>query len=43
MDEIQKVDRHLGTWAFLRPGWWIVHIAGIAFIFWLGMWMANGY
>lgn len=43
MDQIKKIDRNLGTWAFLRPGWWILHIAGIALIFWLGMWMATGY
>lgn len=43
MDQIGKNDRHLGTWAFLRPGWWILHIAAIALIFWLGMWMAAGY
>ena len=36
-------DRHLGTWAFLRPGWWIVHVAAIVLIFWLGMWMGGGY
>ncbi len=43
MDEIKKIDRNLGTWGFLRTGWWVLHIAAIALIFWLGMWMANGY
>ena len=43
MDQIRKIDRNLGTWAFFRPGWWILHIAAIALIFWLGMWMAGYY
>lgn len=43
MDQLDKIDRHLGTWSFLRPGWWILHVAGIALIFWLGVWMARGY
>lgn len=43
MDQIKKIDRNLDTWAFLRPGWWIWHIAAIALIFWLGMWMAGNY
>lgn len=42
-DHINSDDRHLGTWAFLRPGWWIVHVAAIVLIFWLGMWMGGGY
>ena len=43
MPQIRKIDRNLGTWAFFRPGWWILHIAAIALIFWLGMWMAGNY
>ncbi len=43
MEQLKKADHPLGTWAFLRPGWWILHIAAIALIFWLGMWMAAGY
>ncbi len=42
-DQLNNDDRHLGTWAFLRPGWWIVHVAAIVLIFWLGMWMGGGY
>lgn len=24
------------TWAFLRPGWWILHVVAIVGVFWLG-------
>ena len=41
--DIRQIDRNLGTWAFLRAGWWVLHIGAIALIFWLGMWMAGGY
>lgn len=43
MEQIKKIDRRLGTWSFLRAGWWVLHIAAIAIVFWLGMWMASGY
>jgi hypothetical protein len=26
----------LGTWSFLRPGWWVLHVVGIVGVFWLG-------
>ncbi len=43
MDSIKRIDRNLGTWGFLRTGWWIVHITAIALIFWLGMWFSTGF
>ncbi|MGE5390738.1 MAG: hypothetical protein ACM3PE_06695 [Deltaproteobacteria bacterium] len=26
----------LGTWAFLRTGWWILHLVAVALVFYLG-------
>jgi len=26
----------LGTWGFLRPGWWVMHVGGIAAVGILG-------
>jgi len=31
-----KEGYELGTWAFLRTGWWILHLVAIALIFYLG-------
>ena len=43
MDKIEHLNRNMGTWGFLRTGWWIVHLAGIALLFWLGMWFGAAY
>ncbi len=43
MDQIKRIDRNLGTWSFLRTGWWVLHVTAIALIFWLGMWFATGF
>ena len=41
VDEVESRDLVAGTtWAFLRPGWWILHVVAIVGILWLGrvMW-----
>ncbi len=43
MDKIEHLNRNMGTWGFLRTGWWIVHLVGIALLFWLGMWFGAAY
>jgi hypothetical protein len=43
MDKIEHLDRNMGRWGFLRTGWWVVHISGIALLFWLGMWFGSAY
>jgi hypothetical protein len=43
MDKIEHLNRNMGTWGFLRTGWWAVHISGIALLFWLGMWFGSAY
>jgi hypothetical protein len=30
----------LGTWGFLRTGWWILHIVGILIVGYIGYWIA---
>jgi hypothetical protein len=36
-NEVQTRDGYdLGTWAFLRTGWWILHIIAIVGLFYLG-------
>ncbi|MGI6469143.1 MAG: hypothetical protein GXZ09_06840 [Syntrophomonadaceae bacterium] len=34
-------DIELGSFAFLRSGWWVLHIVAIAAVFYLG-WMFGG-
>jgi hypothetical protein len=38
MDEEHRSDApvELGTWSFLRAGWWVLHVIAIVGIFWLG-------
>ena len=43
MDKIEHLNRNMGTWGFLSNGWWVVHISGIALLFWLGMWFGSAY
>ncbi len=31
----------LGTWGFLRTGWWVLHVVGILIVGYLGFWIAN--
>lgn len=34
----KDINRHdLGTWAFLRPGWWVLHLIATAVIVWLAV------
>lgn len=37
-DEVRTSDDPVAgtTWAFLRPGWWILHVVAIVGVFWLG-------
>lgn len=38
MEHSNNTQQHnLGTWAFLKPGWWIVHLIGVAVLVWLAM------
>ena len=36
MPEDVKDRTDLGTWGFLRTGWWILHIVGIVVVAYLG-------
>ena len=37
VDGVESRDLVAGTtWAFLRPGWWILHVVAIVGILWLG-------
>ncbi len=36
MDDQISNRYNLGTWGFLQAGWWILHIAAIVLIFYLG-------
>ncbi len=39
-DEIRSRDPVANTtWAFLRPGWWILHVIAIVGVAWLGSMM----
>jgi len=31
----------IGTWHFLKAGWWILHVVGIAGVFYVG-WLFGG-
>lgn len=40
MDENRDIESkegyELGTWSFLKTGWWILHIIAVALVFYLG-------
>jgi len=40
-DVRDRID--LGTWGFLRTGWWILHIIGILVVGYIGYWIAMMY
>lgn len=41
-DEVRSEKRYeLGSFAFLRSGWWILHIVAILAVFYLGWAMGN--
>lgn len=31
----------IGTWHFLKTGWWVLHVVGIAAVFYVG-WLFGG-
>lgn len=35
MDQVKSFP-HLGTWAFLKSGWWVVHVISIILFGYLG-------
>lgn len=32
----EKHPVNLGSWSFLQPGWWILHLVSVVFLFYLG-------
>jgi hypothetical protein len=32
----EKDGYELGTWGFLKTGWWILHVVALAVVFYLG-------
>lgn len=38
MEDNVRDEQHyeLGTWGFLRLGWWVLHVVGIVAVFYLG-------
>jgi len=40
MPEDIRDSMDLGTWGFLRTGWWILHIVGITAVGYIGYWIA---
>lgn len=43
MDKIEQFNQNMGTWGFLRTGWWVVHISAILLLLWLGSWFGSAY
>lgn len=33
----------LGTWGFLRAGWWVLHVVAILAVGYVGYWIAQMY
>lgn len=40
MSELQE-RVELGTWGFLKTGWWVLHVVGILIVGYLGYWIAK--
>ena len=38
-DNVRNYD--LGTWGFLKTGWWVLHVVGIALFIYIGYWWAS--
>lgn len=34
-------DYELGTFEFLKTGWWVLHVVAIIAIFYLGYWLGS--
>ena len=42
MSDVDVRDRiELGTWAFLRSGWWVLHIVAIIVVAYIGYWIGR--
>ncbi|MGE5373265.1 MAG: hypothetical protein ACM3QZ_14900 [Solirubrobacterales bacterium] len=35
-EERQEIEYSLGTYGFLKPGWWVLHLVSAAVVFSLG-------